>query len=613
MDLQKEVVEIIPHLIDKQIGRRLTHFIENWKRIGCTEEVLDWLKYGVKLVVEEKKIVQVKQREISQMKWVEEKLNEYLSEGIVEQIKEPQEKIIISPIHTVKKQGKEKYRLVHDLRTVNGALVDQEISFKMEHFLKIEKVFTKGMWGAKLDIKAAYSHVPIHMDSTKYLGFQFKEKMYKFVTLPFGLSIAPRIFTKILNQMLKHWRGKNILVVGYIDDILILGREKEETKLAVEKVKKDLVQLGWKVKEEKCIVEPTQNLTFLGIQINLKEGHYEIPQEKIQVIQNKIISLLKMHPRKVPLKIIASVKGKVIAASIIEKQLKRIVYSLDKLITITLEKKERKWNSKVRLNQESINALNQVLNVIEKKPTREFYLTREVVHLVTDASLTGYGGYIVEGYMVTGKWKEEEQKEHINLLELRTVEIVIKKLSNQIKGKNLHISIDNTVAASYLKKGYGKVENLNKTANNIWDWCQKYNVTIEEVIYIPSEENLIADPLSRGKISQLQDWGLNNQAFKKLEKEMGPFTIDLYASKTNKKLRNYRGYLKNRDALSLSIKDWEKEEVYCCPPISMITKTIMHMIKYRLKATIVIPQWEGNFFYPLMLRIKTQEIKLDKM
>jgi hypothetical protein len=186
--------------------------------------------------------------------------------------------MVLLPIHLVKKKGKEKYRLVHDLREVNKAIEEEEQSFKMEHFLRVEKLLKKGIWATKIDVSSIYYHVSVNKDYTRLLSFKFQHQIYKFVTLPFGLKTAPRIFTKILYQMLKWWRIKNYLIIGYIDDILLLETNIEKLKVVTNQVVSDLKRLGWKVKEEKCKIIPQQVITFLGIQINLKEGFYQIPE-----------------------------------------------------------------------------------------------------------------------------------------------------------------------------------------------------------------------------------------------------------------------------------------------------------------------------------------------
>ena len=70
--------------------------------------------------------------------------------------------------------------------------------FKMENldsarsFLRIED------WMVKLDLKVAYLPVPVHNSHQKYLRFEWKGRVFQFICLPFGLALAPTIFTKIL-------------------------------------------------------------------------------------------------------------------------------------------------------------------------------------------------------------------------------------------------------------------------------------------------------------------------------------------------------------------------------------------------------------------------------
>jgi hypothetical protein len=168
------------------------------------------------------------------------------------------------------------------------------------------------------------------------------------------------------------------------------------------------------------------------------------------------------------------------------------------------------------------------------------------------------------------------------------------------------------VAVSYLRKGFGRIENLNVEAEKIWELCLKNNIVIEDVVYIPSKENKIADQLSRRKIGDIQDWGISTLAFKELDKEFGPLTIDIYANRENKKLERYREFVRSRDALGLSIDTWRREDIYCCPPIGMVLKTLIHIIKYQLEAVLVVPEWKTNLYYPILLKIKTKEMKIQR-
>ncbi len=78
-----------------------------------------------------------------------------------------------------------------------------------------------------LDLKDAYLHVPIIPQHRKFLRFAFRDqqgilRVCQWGALPFGLTTAPRVFTKLLAPIAMiaaclHLR--NMYMYPYIDDI----------------------------------------------------------------------------------------------------------------------------------------------------------------------------------------------------------------------------------------------------------------------------------------------------------------------------------------------------------------------------------------------------------
>lgn len=70
----------------------------------------------------------------------------------------------------------------------------------MEGLKVVADLFRPGKFMRNLVLKDAYFTVPLHSRSQKFNHFQFQGKIYQFNCLPFGLSSAPRIFTKNSTQ-----------------------------------------------------------------------------------------------------------------------------------------------------------------------------------------------------------------------------------------------------------------------------------------------------------------------------------------------------------------------------------------------------------------------------
>ena len=68
----------------------------------------------------------------------------------------------------------------------------------METLTHICQMLCPKDWLTLIDLSNAFLHVTIQPTSHCYLHFQWQGKTYQFRTLPFGLSLSPYIFIKII-------------------------------------------------------------------------------------------------------------------------------------------------------------------------------------------------------------------------------------------------------------------------------------------------------------------------------------------------------------------------------------------------------------------------------
>ena len=101
--------------------------------------------------------------------------------------------------------------------------------FKMEGLNTLLDLLSGSEFFITIDLKDAYFTIPIHPDHYKYLRFEWNSTLFEFICLPFGLSSAPRVFTKVLKPFVGSIRNKGIRLVIYLDDMAIISSSRERS------------------------------------------------------------------------------------------------------------------------------------------------------------------------------------------------------------------------------------------------------------------------------------------------------------------------------------------------------------------------------------------------
>ncbi|CAB0007785.1 unnamed protein product, partial [Nesidiocoris tenuis] len=125
---------------------------------------------------------------------------------------------------------------------------------------------TGGQQFSVIDLKDAYLQMEVEEQSRKYFVIATHKGYFRYKRLPFGVTFAPGLFQRTMDNLLMGLEG----VACLLDDIIITGRTRDEHMSRLETVLERLSTAGLRVQKAKC--KWFQNeVTYIGHKLN-KDG-----------------------------------------------------------------------------------------------------------------------------------------------------------------------------------------------------------------------------------------------------------------------------------------------------------------------------------------------------
>ena len=179
------------------------HYLDIWLALEPNVLVSTTIREGYSIPFEslpaKPRFCQNRRSALEHEDFVTAEISELLATGAVQRVNHAL--LDLLHVHPFSVATGKKTRLVLDLSHLNSYVCVPR--FKFEDVGKLVHVFSAGGFMATFDFKSGYHHVKVNPEHTKYLGFKWKDQFYQFLCLPFGLSSAPHIFTKILRPFIK--------------------------------------------------------------------------------------------------------------------------------------------------------------------------------------------------------------------------------------------------------------------------------------------------------------------------------------------------------------------------------------------------------------------------
>ncbi|KAG1133897.1 hypothetical protein G6F38_013197 [Rhizopus arrhizus] len=264
------------------------------------------------------------------------------------------------------------------------------------------------------------------------------------------------------------------------------------------------------------------------------------------------------------------------------------------------------WDQPQPLPPECLKEIRTWMHRLQQWNGRSFLPQTPKKTLFVDASDTGWGCHWQQ-QTTHGYWNQQEAQQSINWRELKAAFLAIQSFN--IQNTNLLIRTDNTTSLSYInKQGGTRSLSLMTLAIDLWKYCLKHQIHLTAQ-HIPGVENNIADRESR-KIFYKNQWRIHPTAFQTLQQQFGFHDVDLFADRITHLLPKYVSWKPDpgaltHDAFSLSWSQFRNPWIN--PPWNMITKCLQKLLHERVpQATIVIPHWPSQLYYPLLETLAIQ-------
>lgn len=259
-----------------------------------------------------------------------------------------------------------------------------------------------------------------------------------------GLTHSPRVFTKLLKPVFSDLRSKGHISSAYIDESCLQGSTYSKCKQNITVTLMD--SLGLKLQPEKSVLEPTQQIIFLGFLLCSVTMTVRLPPERCL----EIISLCNntIKEKRVTIRKFSKLIGKLVATQQGVEFAPLYYKPLEKVKELELKKHRGNNNSFMTISKHIIPTFQCWIANISFNYKRISHGTPEFI-LFSDASKKGWGAYNeTENIRTGGKWSLTEQDFHINIMELKACQLCLHTIC---KNKdNTHVRIYNTTSCAFI-------------------------------------------------------------------------------------------------------------------------------------------------------------------
>lgn len=407
------------------------------------------------------------------------------------------------------------WRIITDLSAPKGKSVNDLVKpprFSLATFDRAAKWIRKYKWIAKVDLKAAYRHIPIDPDNWELYGFEWNGEFFVDKYLCFGLNTAPWVFTQFTEAIVWIANERGIkLIIGYLDDFLIVADTKEQCEYEYNLFLALLEELGFVSSPKKCI-PPCQCLDFLGITIDTTVPEARLSVEHRNRISAHLVDFLERQCATA--RELQSLAGLLNCAS-------KVVFGGRTFLRRLLDaiKARDNWDSVISVTEDAKMDLRwwqQFMSVWDGKALLLDPIPMSAIQFQTDACLSVGCGAFFDGLFFQEKWCDSWVVDNINTYEVYPVLLAARTWGHLWRGRHVVVWTDNDPAVFVINSGTSRTPRVMEWLRELFFISAECDFRLT-ARHVPGKFNMLADALSRFDqprfLSALARWKLAKAGF----------------------------------------------------------------------------------------------------
>ena len=421
----------------------------------------------------------------------------------------PSTRVHTSPVGLVPKDHMpDRFRLIINLSapegaSVNNGIVDSLTSLQYSHVadaVKLIKLAGAGALMAKLDLKSAYRHIPVHPDDQALLAVRWQGHTFVDTALPFGLCSAPKIFTALADGLAWGMACEGISsFIHYLDDFFFCAPAlSQECHCALSIAVPLCESLGFPVSPDK-VVGPSTIITFLGIELDLVAMEMQLLPVKVDCLSLALARWWVRHAANK--RQLQSIIGQLADASAVVPQGRSFLRALIETMNIT-----KLPDHFVRLNLECRANLIWWSEFIQCWNGVAFFPGRLVQKVVTSnpSGFWGCGAYFEYGGVV--EWLQlalppSWQNANIAAKELLPIVLSLALWGSHWSGSRVLFRTDNQAVMAALTSFSTCDPTMSHLLQCLFFFEAHFDVE-HKVVHLPGWDNPAADAIFRNKVDQ---------------------------------------------------------------------------------------------------------------